>query len=175
MSLNALRNVEPLLGHLIKSVRPVEFIGQVARVDRAGYFRNFKGYRVEKFGRPKIQEIARKELFTKENEAWAQLLIIMWNDANRKVYEAMHKQVQTINENVEEVEAIADDAANKFVDALLEDFVLEDIVIVTHLNDVRFSDAFIRERLEAPLDIDRPAITESDEPEHVHGPDCNHE
>jgi hypothetical protein len=175
MPLNALKNVEPLLEHIIKSLRPVEFIGQVARVDRPGYFRNFKGYRIENFGRPKIEAIARKELFTKENEAWAQLLIIMWNEANRKVYEAMHKQVQTLNEDVEDVEAIADEDANKFVDALLEDFVLEDIVIVTHLNDVRFSDAFIRERLEAPLDIDRPVVEKSDEPEHVHGPDCNHE
>jgi hypothetical protein len=175
MPLNALQNVAPLLGHLIKSLRPREFIGQVARVDRPSYFRNFKGYRIEKFGRPQIEEIARKELFTKENEAWAQLLIIMWNEANRKMYEAMHKQVQTINEDVEEVEAIPDDDANKFVDALLEDFVLEDIAIVTHLNDVRFSDAFIRERLEAPLGIDRPVANETDEPAHVHGPDCNHE
>ena len=96
MPLNALQNVEPLLTHLIKSIRPTEFISQVARVDRAGYFRNFKGYRIEKFGRPQIETIARKELFKKSNESWAQLFIILWNNANRGVYEAMHKQVQTL-------------------------------------------------------------------------------
>ncbi len=76
---------------------------------------------------------------------------------------------------MEEIETIDDESANKFVDALLEEHILEDVLLVTHLNDVRFSDTFIRERLEGPLDIERAVLPETEEePKHVHGPDCNH-
>ena len=174
MPINAMKKTETLLSHVLQSIRPGELIAHIAKVDRAGYFRNFKGYRIEKFGRPQLETISRKEMFERNNEIWAEVMVLLWNNNNRPVYNAMHEQVSTVNENVEEIESIDDETAHKFVDALLEDHILEDVLLVTHLNDVRFSDSFIRERLEGPLEIDRPALPETEEPEHVHGPDCNH-
>ena len=163
MPLNAMRKSEALLNHVFQTIRPAELIGHIAKVDRAGYFRNFKGYRMDKFGRPKLEAISRKEMYERGNEIWAEVLVLLWNNNNRAVYNAMHEQVSSLNENVEEIEAIDDESANKFVDALLENHILEDVLLVTHLNDVRFSDGFIRERLEAPLDIVRPASAEEAE------------
>ena len=156
MPLTAMRKCEPLLERLVRSLSPRRIIAETARADKATYYRNFKGYRVEKFGRPRLFKISQKELYERENEFWAQLLIVLWNDTHRKLYSAMRDQVATINEDVEEVELIEDELAHKWLDELLEDWALEDVLLCVHLNDVRFTDAFIRERLEKPLDIDRP-------------------
>mgnify|MGYP001232793788 CR=1 FL=1 len=75
-------------------------------------------------------------MYEKDNSTWAEILVILWNNANRNVYNAMHELVSTINEEVEEIEAIDDENANKFIDSLLENYVLEDVLLVTHLNDV---------------------------------------
>lgn len=157
MPINAMRRAEPLLGNLIRSLKPSRVIAEVARGDRAGYFRNFKGYRMEKFGRPKIEKITRKELFERENEFWAQLLIVLWNEIHKPLYGAMRDRVATLNEDVEKVERIEDDVAGTWIDELVQDWTLEDVLLCVHLNDVRFTDAFIRERLEKPLGIERSA------------------
>jgi hypothetical protein len=157
MPLTALRRADPLLERALRPLKPAKFIVELAKVDRPAYFRNFKGYRIERFGRPAILKISRKELFERENETWAQMLIILWNDANRDIYNAFKDRVQTINEEVEKVEKIEDDIAEQWVEDLLNDFVLEDILLCIYFNGVRFTDAFIRRRLEAPLEIERPA------------------
>ncbi len=157
MPLNAMRRCEPLISHLIRSLKPSRIIMEVAKGDRASYFRNFKGYRVEKFGRPKIEKIARKELFERNNDFWAQLLIVLWNEQHRDLYGSFRDRVATIDEDVEKVLAIEDETAEEWVTELLEEHALEDLLLCVHLNEVRFSDGFVRSRLEAPLDIERSA------------------
>jgi hypothetical protein len=155
MPLNAMRRCEPLLAHMFKSLKPIRIIGEVGKGDRPSYYRNFKGYRIEKFGRPKLVQIARKEMFERENEFWAQLLIVLWNEAHKNLYIGFRDRVATINEDVEKVDAIEDDIAGTWIDEMLEDDTLEDLLLCVHLNEVRFSDAFVRTRLEAPLEIER--------------------
>lgn len=157
MPLTALRRCEPLLERIVVSLKPARIITEVGKGDRAAYFRNFKGYRVEKFSRHKILGIARKELYTRENEFWAQLLIVLWNESHRDVYNAFRDRVATINEDVEEVLRIPDETADEWLDELLDEHAVEDLLICIYMNEVRFSDAFLRRRLEAPMKIERPA------------------
>lgn len=165
MPMNAMRRSEPLLERLIRQLKPTRIIAETGRGDRASYYRNFKGHRVDKFGRPRLVKIARKELYVRENEFWAQLLIILWNEAMKPLYAAMRDKVATLDEDVEKVAKVDDEVAHKWIDELLEDHALEDILTCVYLNEVRFTDKFIRERLEAPLDISR-------DPEDIMGADA---
>ena len=45
--------------------------------------------------------------------------------------------------------------ADPWITEFLEKFAIEDILICVYLNEVRFTDAFIRRRLETPLGIER--------------------
>ena len=155
MPLNAMKRVEPLFDSLVRSLKPARIMQETARGDRPSYFRNFKGYRAEKFSRPKMAKIARKEVFERKTEFWAQLLIVLWNESHRDVYIGFRDRVQTLDEDVEKVTRIEDDVADKWIDEMLEEHTLEDLLICVHLNEVRFTDAFIRRRLEKPLDIER--------------------
>ena len=67
------------------------------------------------------------------------------------------------------VEKIEDDLAATWLTELLEDHVLEDVLICTYLNEVRFTDTFVREKLEAPLGIERPPEEENDSSEEASG------
>ena len=156
MPLNALKKAEPLLGQLLKNIPPRTLIAHVAKADKPAYFRHFKGYRMDRFGRPTVERIVRKEVYERESELWAQLLIILWNQTNKDVYGDMRKHVQELNEDVEKVEKIEDDVAMKWIDEMVETHLLEDLLLCTYLNEVRFSDAFIRSRMETPLGIQRP-------------------
>lgn len=155
MPLNAMRRSRPLLERLIRALKPTRIIQETARGDRSSYFRNFKGHRVEKFGRPKMIKIAAKELYERENEFWAQLLIVLWNETNKPLYVAIRDKVQTLDKDVEKVERIEPDAADEWLAELLKSHAIEDILLATYLNEVRFTDAWIREKLEAPLKIER--------------------
>lgn len=155
MPLTALRRAEPVLEHLVRSLKPNRIISECARGDRAAYYRNFKGYRMEKFGRPQILKISQKELYTRQNEFWAQLLIVLWNEGHKDLYNAVKVKVETIDDDVEKVERIEDEVADPWITEFLEKFAIEDILICVYLNEVRFTDAFIRRRLETPLGIER--------------------
>ncbi len=155
MPLNAMRRVDPLLDRVMKSLKPSRIIQEVARGDKASYFRHFKGYRVETFGRPQLVAIARKEMQGRKNEFWAQLLIVLWNDSNKDLYVAFRDKVATLHTDVEKVLKIGDELAGKWVDELVGRFALEDILICVHMNEVRFTDGFIRSRLEAPINVPR--------------------
>ena len=155
MPLNAMRRSRPLLERLVRALKPTRIIQETAKGDRSSYFRNFKGHRIEKFGRPKMVKIAAKELYERENEFWAQLLIVLWNETNKPIYIAIRDKVMTLNEDVEKVERIEPAAADEWLAELLKDHAIEDILLATYLNEVRFDDAWIREKLEAPLNIER--------------------
>ncbi len=157
MPLNAMRRVDPLLDRIMKPLKPSKIIQEIAKSDRPSFYRNFKGYRIEKFGRPQLVAIARKEMQERQNELWAQLLIVLWNETQKDLYIAFRDRVATLSDDVEKVLRISDELGAKWIDELVEKWALEDILICVHMNEVRFSDAFIRSRLEAPLGITRDA------------------
>ncbi len=167
MPLNALKRCEPLLDHLFKVIKPPMFIQQVAKGDRAGFFRNFKGFKMDRFGRPQLAKIAAKELYQKSNEFWAQLLIVLWNNEHRDLYNALKEKVETINPDVEKVTLIEDAIAETWMAELLEKNALEDILICVYLNEVRFSEDFVKSRMEAPLEIERTVPLFSPLPEEA--------
>ncbi len=144
----ALAKLGPHFDHAARSLRPRNVIAEFQRSDRAAFFRNFKGQRMEKFNRKKIAEILHKEIFVRENPFAAHLLMVLWNEFNREVYAAMRALVETIQENVEDIELIEDDKANEFVKSLLADgHSREDIFVCVCINDVRFSSEWIAANL----------------------------
>jgi hypothetical protein len=146
--LDALRKLGPLFEHAARSLRPRNVIAEFQRSDRAAFFRNFKGQRMEKFNRKKVSEILHKEIFVRENVFAAHLMMVLWNEFNREVYAAMREQVETIQENVEDIERIEDDNATAFFEALLESgHSREDIYVCVCINDVRFSPEWIAANL----------------------------
>lgn len=141
---SALKKLGPLFQAAGRSLKPSRVIQETQRADRATFFRNFKGQRLEKFTRRKIGEIFEKEVFGRNNVFMAHLLMVLWNETNRDLYLGMRKRVETINEDVESIEVIEDSHAEKFVAELQgEDFSLEDIYICVRMNEVRFTEAFI--------------------------------
>jgi len=130
------------------SLRPGQVIAETQRGDRAAFFRNFKGQRLEKFTRKKVSSILHKEIFDRKNLFMAHLYMVMWNEQNRNLYGAMRGHVETISEDVETIEKIEDDKAQAFVSDMLENgYEKEDIYICVRINDVRFSESFIQANL----------------------------
>ena len=140
----ALKKLGPLFQAAGRSLKPARVIQDTQRADRATFFRNFKGQRLEKFTRRKIGEIFEKEVFGRNNVFMAHLLMVLWNETNRDLYLGMRKRVETINEDVESIEVIEDSDGEKFVAELKEEgFSLEDIYICVRMNEVRFTEDFI--------------------------------
>jgi hypothetical protein len=151
--IEALRTVEPLLGRVFKSFSPKEFINRLSAFDRGIYNKYFRGFRIEKFNRPKLVEITRKEIFENGNELLAQFVTILWNREHRPLYNDMLDQVKTINEDVEAIEQITDEDAAKVLAGILEKGHDKlDVLLCVRMNDVRFSEDFISAELPLPSD-----------------------
>lgn len=89
-------------------------------------------------------DILRKEIFGRNNLFLAQLAMVLWNDTKRDLYNAIHKHVSSIDENVESIVRIDDHKAHEIMnDLLARGFTRDDIYICVRINDVRFSPEFI--------------------------------
>ena len=140
----ALKKLGPLFIKAASSLKPSRVIQETQRADRATFFRNFKGQRLEKFTRRKIATIFEKEVTVRENLFMAHLLMVLWNETHRDLYLSMRKKVETINEDVEAIEVIEDTNAKAFVEELQgEGHSLEDVYICVRMNEVRFTEEFI--------------------------------
>ncbi len=140
----ALGKLGDLFDTAARSLVPQRVIVETQRADRAAFFRNFKGQRLEKFTRRKIGIILHKEIFDRQNLFMAHLFMVLWNEANRDLYLAIRKKVETINEDVEAIEVIEDADATRFVEELQGDgFTKESIYICVRINEVRFTEEFI--------------------------------
>jgi hypothetical protein len=135
----------------VRAIRPLKLVVETQRVDRAAFFRNFKGQRIEKLTRPRMIKILETEIFKRKSSMMAHLFMVLWNDAMRDLYIAIRDHVRTINEDVEAIEVIDDDKAQEFLDDLLSrDFELEDIFICVRLNEVRFTEDFVQSKVTPP-------------------------
>ena len=146
----ALQKLGPHFSTAAMSIKPSRVIQETQRADRATFFRNFKGQRLEKFTRRKIATIFEKEILQKKNLFMAHLLMVLWNESNRELYLSIRKRVETINEDVEAIEVIEDQHAEKFVAELREEgHSLEDIYVCVRVNEVRFTEEFIQKTFSA--------------------------
>lgn len=146
--IQALRKVEPLFDRIFRVFDPKEFILRLSQFERGLYNKYFRGFRTEKFNRPKLAEIARHEIFDGENHLLAQFVTILWNREHRELYNDMLEQVKTINEDVETIEVITDEQAGPILEAVLaKGHEKDDVLLLVRLNDVRFTEEFILKNL----------------------------
>jgi hypothetical protein len=132
--------------HLVRTLDMAMLIEHIRRLDSMAFARHFKGYRPQTLGRKRVGEALRFEIFQRRNETVAEILILLWNQIHRDLYQAMLALVRTIREDVENIESIEDAKANDFVDELLLRFQRQDIHACVRLNEVRFTPELIQVR-----------------------------
>lgn len=135
-----------LFARLCRRIPMRTFLPELERLDRAVFYRYFKGYRPQKIDAALIERVLRKEIFTQKNGLLAQLVIYNWDEAEWRLYGALQKHVKAINEDVEAIEAISDDQANPIMDALEAEFDKRDVFIATVINGVRVSPDYVKSR-----------------------------
>ena len=132
------------LGPTLRSLKPHVVIRDLRLVDPRLFTRYFKGFRPDKVGRGRLVSILTPEILERENTKVMQLVTLLWNHANQKLYKAMRDLVRTIDPDVEKVKKIEDEQAASFLETLLEKgYKREQIHACVCLNGVRFSKEFI--------------------------------
>ena len=161
---------------------PVEHIVKGVQVfNRALYIRYFKGYRLQVAGKKRVRALVDREIGEKDNEELSQLLMTLWNRANGRLYHAMYNKIRTVNEEVDKIELVEDDAAGSFLDELMaEGYDSARLYMCILFNEVKFSKEVIKDRLEREIpfeewppkpaeDEDEPAEDEPAEDEVAQG------
>lgn len=146
-SIEIFGRLEGVFERLVKSLDRSILLDYCRRLEPMVYARYFKGYRPQTLGRKKVTEALQAQIFEKKNESLADILVLLWNQAHRDVYQAMLEQVKTIADDVETIEKIEDDKATAIIDDLETRFDTEDILICVCLNEVRFSPEIVETRL----------------------------
>lgn len=144
---------------VVRSVDLALLIEHIRRLDPMAFARHFKGYRPQMLGRKRVTDALRFEVFERKNETVAEVLILLWNQVHRDLYQAMLALVRTINENVEEIERIDDAKGNDFIDELLLSFDRKHIHACVRLNEVRFSPELMAARFGAGAAASAPEAT----------------
>jgi len=148
MPINALRSVTDHFDEIVRHVNPKRLVAEVAKSDKAFYFKYFKGYRPDQLGRGRIKQIAQREVFTDPgHDLFANLIIIHWNEAHATMYRDIVMHVRAINEDVEAIERIAPEKAHPIIDDMLSKHKREAFYLCVMLNGVRFDDDIIESRL----------------------------
>lgn len=139
---------------LLKDIPIDHIVKGVQVLSRSLYIRYFKGYRIQVHGKKRVRQLIEREILEKENDELAQLLMTLWNRANGPLYHGMYNQVRQINEDVDEIEKIEDESAEKIIDELAEDFDSARIFACVLFNEVKFSKEIIEKKLGKPVPID---------------------
>jgi len=165
--MNAVEAFGPLESDFDRIVKGLDIglvIEHVRRLDRMAFARHFQGYRPQTLGRRRVTDSLRFEIYRQGNETVAEVLVLLWNQFHRDLYQAMLALARTINPKVEEIERIPDDKANDFIDELLLSFDRRDIHACVRLNDVRFSPEVIQARLAQAGTAGTPAEPPAESP-----------
>jgi hypothetical protein len=146
-----LQKLGPLFARMFKCFDPREFVQRLSMFDRGLYNAYFRGFRTEKFNRPKLIEIANREVFDRKNRVMAMFVTTLWNREHRDLYNDMLGEVKKINEDVEAIEVITDEQGPAVLtEVLKKGHEPEDVLICVRINDVRFTEAFILGNLPDP-------------------------
>ncbi len=145
-AIEALGKLSPrLFGRLCRGIPMRTFLAELARLDRAVYFRHFKGYRSMKITAKHLEEVFRKE-FARGNGLLAQLVIYNWDEMQYQLYGDLQKHVKAINEDVEAIEHITEEEANPIFDDLESHYDRRDVAVAAIINGVRVGDAYLQGR-----------------------------
>jgi hypothetical protein len=148
MPIQALRSVADNFDEVLRHVNPKRLVAELAKSDKAFYFKYFKGYRPEQIGRGRVKQIAQKEVFADPgHELFANLIIIHWNEAHAQMYRDIVMHVRAINEDVEAIERIEPEKAHAIIDDMLKRHAREAFYLCVRLNGVRFDEDVIASRL----------------------------
>jgi hypothetical protein len=144
MPVIAIRSIQDMLPIFIKDIPLEHVVRGTQLLDQAAFFRYFKGYRLQKLPRKRLQDLVEREIVEKGNEKLAELFLALWNRANDDLYHEMLVLVKRINEDVESIKRIEDDTAKTIVDTMKDAYPLEKIFICVVANQVRFSPEFVK-------------------------------
>ena len=146
-AIDALRELSPKLFARMSRRLPLRtFLAELERLDRAVFYRHFKGYRPQKIDSAHLERVLKKEIFEIGNGLLAQLVIYNWDEAEYKLYQELQKAVKAINEDVEAIEKISDEEGNSNLDPLDAVFDKRDVCIATIINGVRVSPEYRKTR-----------------------------
>jgi len=115
------------------------FLPELERLDRAVFYRHFKGYRPQKIDGTHLEKVLRREILEKGNGLLAQLVIYNWDEAEHRLYSDLQREVKKINEDVEAITAITDEQGDAIFDALEGLYDKRDVHIACLINGVRVS------------------------------------
>ncbi|MFZ4577493.1 MAG: hypothetical protein ACOYOB_03770 [Myxococcota bacterium] len=146
-AIGALQKLSPkLFARMCRRVPLRTFLVELERLDRAVYYRHFKGYRPNKIDASLLEKVLRAEIFTRNNGLLAQLVIYNWDEAEWRLYGQLQKLVKQINEDVEAIVAISDAEADPIMDALEAEYDKRDVFIASVINGVRVSEEYLTKR-----------------------------
>ncbi len=146
-AIDALKELSPkLFARMTRRLPLRTFLAELERLDRAVFYRHFKGYRPAKIDAAHLERVLRKEIFEIGNGLLAQLVIYNWDEAEYKLYGELQKAVKAINEDVEAIEKISDEEGDGILGPLDAIFDKRDVCIATIINGVRISPEYRKAR-----------------------------
>ncbi len=146
-AIDAIKELSPkLFARMTRRLPLRTFLAELERLDRAVFYRHFKGYRPQKIDAAHLERVLKKEIFEIGNGLLAQLVIYNWDEAEYKLYGELQKAVKAINEDVEAIEKITDEEGNGILDPLEALFDKRDVCIATIINGVRVTPEYRKTR-----------------------------
>ena len=115
------------------SLKPSRVIQETQRNDRATFFRNFKGQRLEKFTRERLRPSSTRTVGKIFHGA---LTHGVWNETHRDLYLSMRKKVETVMKMLKQLK-LSKTPMRKTSRLQGEGHSLEDVYICVRMNEVR--------------------------------------
>ncbi|GEM_PF-2393764 len=153
---------------IVKEIPMWHIVRGVQILNKGIFVRYFQGQRLEVKGKARIKDMIENEIFKKESEPVAQLIMTLWTRMNGDLYQDMYDMVRTINEEVDKIELIDDEKASVFLDELRKGYDRDKILWCIIFNEVKFSKAVVELKLERPIPFEvwpPPVSTEEENAE----------
>ncbi len=139
--------VKDQLPKIIKEIPRGQLVEYLRHGNRRTYARYFKGFRTDRMPFNRLVGYLTEEIFRNNNGVLAHLLIVLWNDVKRDLYEATRKELQVIDPDVEKIEKVPADLSREILTRLIERYGKEDVAILSLINDARFDREVVEELL----------------------------
>ncbi len=146
-AVNLLGLVKPQFPGMVECIPRGQLVEYLRHGSHRTYARYFKGFRPERIPKSRLLGFLSEEVFTNNNGVLAHLIIVLWNEQKRELYEATKKRLQVLNPNVEEIEKVPPALSREILTALCQEFPRDDVAVLTLVNDARFDREVLAELL----------------------------